>query len=378
MMLSSHRRSELEMSASDQGSLSNHAAMAAAEVISLAAFHSYRRNKSTQLFGFDPATSSRLGIAQFAPDSPESVARAGAALRAYAAAAFDEVSAEWMVPTVRGVASDSQLLADKITFEAMQVAATGLGVALYGEEDRFRALADGHERDAARERGQFVKYDLGREVAVAVVDPIDGTNQAEAMGNRSGFCHAVMIKAPRVPLAAAVVSGCGRVFSTDGSRVWVGEAPTEGQAYEGGELLDPAQVAERVMTDRLHAVVPASKASTLNLAKAMTEGPFGYRYLAPLAGIPGILAGLVVGGCAAAIQLRSYPWDQMAAYFCATLGLPVLQVDADDVLDAGDVEKLLLGSLVVGERVPTLLIGKNIEYATRLRSAYLHATTDAG
>ncbi|MET8317541.1 hypothetical protein ABZU78_25715 [Rhodococcus erythropolis] len=286
-------------------------------------------------------------------------------LERYAAAPFEDF-ADWRAPTVKGVNSDSQLVADQAVYQAMANVAAAAGIPMFGEEDEYRALANGHERDAARLRSGPFRDALLRGDPAGFSDPIDGTNQAEAMSIRSAFGHAVALKYYGEGLVMAVVLGCGKLFTTDGRDVYLGEA-LEAVA---GIRLDPIRVTQNVLLDRVHAVVPASKAATLGRAYAMSVDPDGFQYIAPLAGIPGILNGLIDGGCVAAVQAESYAWDQMAAYFCAVLGMPVLTEHSDDILGAYQVQNLLLRSMTSGYPVPTLFMGKNLSYAEKLRSSF--------
>jgi len=268
-----------------------------------------------------------------------------------------EISAE---PDEQG---EQQIGYDVAAWEAALVAAHEAGVIALGEEDEYRSLGD----SGAVARGDRLASLLDNGLPFAIVDPLDGSNQAAGMGQRSGWAACSMVKLPGMPHpAVAVLLGDGRGFVAADDRVWMAESshPDRPPIFYSLDV-DRSKRGLR----RGHYVVPAAKRSTLERAYAIMKSDLSIEYISPLGGNPGILAAMYGAAAPAAMQPEAYAWDHMAALVLAHGGFPVIRAHDDTPLGAQSLSELLLTDMIAGRRTETLYMGRTLDDARKLRDA---------
>ncbi|ALJ19028.1 hypothetical protein [Microbacterium sp. No. 7] len=266
---------------------------------------------------------------------------------------------------------EQQIGFDKAAWDAAQVAANEAGVVALGEEDEHRGEPGG----GAISRGQRLKYLIGNDLPFAIVDPLDGSNQAAGMGQRSGWASCAMVKYPGSPqLAVAVLLGDGRGFVAHDDQVWMSES-----SHPDRTPLFYALNVDRSLSglSRAHYVIPAAKRSTAERAVAIMRSDDSIEYISPLGGNPGILAAMYGASAPAALQPEAYAWDHMAALILANGGFPVIRATDTEPLSADDLVELLLTDLAAGRKTETLYMGRSLEAAIKLRDADRLARTFA-
>lgn len=262
---------------------------------------------------------------------------------------------------------EQQIGFDSAAWEAASAAANDAGVTALGEEDEHRQ----HGPRGATARGRRLQYLIENDMPVAIVDPLDGSNQVAGMGQRSGWASCAMVKYPQVPsLAVAVLLGDGRGFVAHDNEVWLSES-THPDRIPVFYALNP-NLATRGLA-REHYVVPAAKRSTIERATAIMRVDDTIEYISPLGGNPGILAAMYGASAPAALQPSAFAWDHMATLVLANGGFPVIRAHDDTVLDADALSALLLTDLAAGRKTETLYMGRTVSAATKLRSADLVA-----
>jgi hypothetical protein len=267
-----------------------------------------------------------------------------------------EISAE---PDEQG---EQQIGFDKAAWDASVMAAREAGVVSLGEEDEYRQQGEA----GAVARGKRLASLIAKELPFAIVDPLDGSNQAAGMSQRSGWASCAMVKIPGTGLAVAVLLGDGRGFVAAGSQVWMSESSHPDRTPIFYAL--NADRTRRGLT-RAHYVVPAAKRSTLERAYAIMRSDHSIEYISPLGGNPGILAAMYGAYAPAALQPAAFAWDHMAALILAHGGFPVIRANDDGPIEAEELTELLLKDMVAGQRTETLYMGRTLEYAARLRDA---------
>lgn len=282
-------------------------------------------------------------------------------------AANSDAAFNWEVTSLEDTSGDPQIGFDLTAAHEMFGTAIGFGYLPLGEEDEFRLANDA----APTMRGEAIRNALYTRKPLAIMDPIDGTHQCAAMGQLSGFAHAVMCVLPNHKIQAAICLGDGRLVSTDGDSVWYSDLTV--WPDHGDEA--PAQLnASRIRALRHYKttwVIPAYKPWRLSAANdiVMHAGADKVQMLAPLAGNPGILSSVLLSGAVAGYQPKSWAWDQIVLYMGAVLGFTVLQASTGRAVGATDLANSFLRNLSHGDKTPGHVIGKSREDAERLRAA---------
>lgn len=270
---------------------------------------------------------------------------------------------------------DQQIGFDVAAWDAAYGAATAFGIAAVGEEDEFRAL--GARGPAAR--AERIRALVKMRSPFAIVDPLDGTNQAVGMGQRSGWASCAMgwfpddqtgLSPGELAMTAAVHLGDGRCYLAHQGQVWLSESahPDRSKVFFALSLDRGAP-----KLSRSHYVIPAGKRSGVERAAAIMKFDSSIEYISPLGGNPGILAALYGASAVAAMQPSAYAWDHVAALILATGGFPVFRADDPEPLTARQLSELFIVDLSSGRKTETLYMGKTEEAALKLRAAALGA-----
>lgn len=263
---------------------------------------------------------------------------------------------------------EQQIAYDTDAWDSMVFTANHLDLRILGEEDQFRKLG---EVQGGRQRGLYLRNLVDRNERFAIVDPLDGSNQAAGMGQRSGWASCALVRYPKGRLfSGCILLGDGRAFVTDGHSIWLSESSHPDRpatAY----LLDPLSP-DRLPFERHHYIIPATKRTGIAHAEQLLGKESRITWLGPLGGNPGIMTGLICAGAVAAMQPKSWAWDQMATYMMAVAGFPVLGASSgDEVLSAEEITSILLEDLAAGRMTESMYIGRTIAHAERLRNADL-------
>lgn len=299
---------------------------------------------------------------------------------------------------------EQQILFDVEAYRAMQaVAERHLDLALLGEEDQFRVVAkldpslgpeereaEGRrlEMEAARQRGQHLARLDEENRPFALVDPVDGSNQVAGMGNRSGWASCAMVRHAESPnIATAVLLGDGRLFVCDGAVV----RKSDNEPHYASIWLSEAHHPDRVTPSHLlnpfgdwrhpfgrkHYVIPAAKRKMIDkvhralAGDARRHGDDAIQWISPLAGNPGILAGMLGAGASGAMQPEAYAWDHMAIVMLAQAGFPTLRGSADEAIARDEIAQGMLEDMIFGRKTPAMFVGRTIDEAKRLQEAWL-------
>jgi len=323
-----------------------------------------RALESQNMFGIDIYESQANQVRT--PQDPRDVDDALAFLKRQKAkreGTYSPANAGLEVSAAPDTQGEQQIGFDSAAWEAAVLAANEAGVVALGEEDEHRAQGAA----GAVTRGERLAYLLENNLPVAIVDPLDGSNQAAGMGQRSGWASCAMVKYPGDPgLAVAVLLGDGRGFVAHNEQVWLSESSSPDRIplfY----ALDVDRTTPGL--SRGHYVVPAAKRSTIERAYAIMRVDASIEYISPLGGNPGILAAMYGASAPAALQPAAFGWDHMAALVLAHGGFPVIRADDDEPLDAAQLSELVLTDLVAGRKTATLYMGRTLEAAFRLRDA---------
>lgn len=337
-----------------------------AYTISHSAFAAVRALESQQTFGIDIFESQAQANQIVVPTQPSDVDDSLAFLRARQESreiAFGAAASGLSMTAEPDEQGEQQIGYDAAAWEAAQSAATFHGIAAVGEEDEYRAQGEA----GAAARGRRVASLIAQKMPFAIVDPLDGSNQAAGMGQRSGWAACALVSLPNdVDVAAAVLLGDGRGFVSYDGRIWLSESahpdrPTVAYLL-GSSLRD-------VGFERAHFVIPAAKKSTIDRASRIMSTDAMIRWISPLGGNPGILAAMLGGKALAAMQPAAFAWDHMAPLILAEAGFPVIRADDTTPLNAYELRELLLRDLIAGQRTETLYMGRTRGLAERLRDA---------
>lgn len=337
-----------------------------AYAIAHGAFAAVRALESQATFGIDIYEAEAQAHQIRAPRVPADIDDMLAFLRDREASrhnAYTQADAGVTVTAEPDDQGEQQIGFDAAAWEAALQAANANGVVALGEEDDFRSA--GEEGPALR--GQRLAYLIKNDLPFALVDPLDGSNQAAGMGQRSGWAACALVKMPDWPYTAvAVLLGDGRGFVAADGHVWLSESthPDRSPVFY---LIEP-QLAN-LGFQRAHYVIPAAKRSTLERAYAIMRADETIEWISPLGGNPGILAAMLGAGAPAAMQPRAYAWDHMAPLVLAHAGFPVIRGTDAQVLSADDLTEMLLADMVAGRRTDALYVGRTIEFAAQLRDA---------
>ncbi|QIK72065.1 hypothetical protein G7070_07035 [Propioniciclava coleopterorum] len=351
-----------------------------------AGFIAVRRAELLQTYGRDIQEAEALGNSVAAAQSPSDVDAALEGLRNRKVQREDQLASglnldlyyEGFAESVPDFQGEAAIGYDIIAWTAMEYTARTYGnVEILGEEDQFRPLQDGPTR-----RGEYLRKLLREGRRVAVVDPLDGSNQARAMGMRSGWATCAMVLGPQQrTIAAAVYLGDGRTVVTAGDDgVWASE-PAHPDRPTVAYRLDPL-ARQHPTFARRHWTIPAAKAKTIEHAVAMIEASKNEQseppvsWVNPLAGNPGFVTSMLYAGAVAAMQPESYAWDALGPYLVAVAGLPTISAESDEMLTPEELSDMLITDLMAGRRTMTLYSGRTLKDARYLRSID-RAATDA-
>lgn len=328
------------------------------------AFSAVRALESQATFGIDINEGEAQAHQIRAPRTPADVDDALSFLRDRSASRQNTFAQAGAGPEPTAEPDDQgeqQIGFDVAAWDAAQHSATLNGVATLGEEDEYRTQGE----EGARLRGQRLAYLLANDLPFALVDPLDGSNQAAGMGQRSGWAACALVKAPKI--SAAVLLGDGRGFVSSNGRVWLSESthPDRSPVFYA---LEPKLSA--VGFRRAHFVIPAAKRSTVERANAIMSADDEIRWISPLGGNPGILAAMLGAGAHAAMQPTAYAWDHMATLILAEAGFPVIGAEGR-IIDPDELIETMLRDMVAGERTETMYVGRTLDLALRLRDADL-------
>lgn len=316
-------------------------------------------------------------LQMFGIDVRESAALAGQVRRAQTPAELDEalayldllsqvpglISSEPLAPSASSdTQGEQQIGFDRAAWAEMQRIAGPLRVTLLGEEDEYRGNDDG-----AAARGRRAREVIEAREVLAVADPLDGSNQAAGMGQRSGWaCCAMVVPAQITQTSIAILLGDGRTFVCSDGQVRFSETTHPDRARVFYQLQGTAT---RSHFEREHWVIPAAKRSRIAHTSQLLAADQNIKWISPLGGNPGILAAMLGAGAVAAVQPRAYAWDHMAAVVLATAGFVVLSRSSSAPLSGNDLIQLLLRDLVAGRRTEAMYIGRNRDFVERLREA---------
>lgn len=246
---------------------------------------------------------------------------------------------------------------------AMMQVANMHGIPVLGEEDEYREHGD----EAVRLRAGRIRSLVQNDLAFAITDPLDGSNQAAGMSQRSGWGSCALVRTPGLPkMSAAVILGDGRSYVSGEGGVWMSEASdpdrTPVSYFITPKLYDPG-------FERPHFILPASKNTLVARTHKIMEGTDSVKWISPLGGNPGILAGMLGGQAVAAMQPTAFAWDHMAAFILASAGFTVMNSDSDDSLSAQEVSDMLLLDLASGRKTGTMYIGRTRELTLQIKNA---------
>lgn len=332
--------------------------------IAHSAFAAVRALESQQTFGIDIFESQAQANQIVVPSQASDVDDAMAWLRGHAEdreIAFGPAGAGLTMTAEPDDQGEQQIGYDAAAWQAAFATAAYAGVAIVGEEDEYRG------EGGAAARGKRVASLVEKTLPFAIVDPLDGSNQAAGMGQRSGWASCAMVSIPgNAGIAVAVLLGDGRGFVSYDGRIWLSESahpdrPSVAYLLESN-LRDPGFA-------RAHFVIPAAKQSTIEQASRIMTAEETIRWISPLGGNPGILAGMLGAKALGAMQPTAYAWDHMAPLILAEAGFPVIRRDDTTPLSAYELRELLLRDLIAGERTETLYMGRTLDIAQRLRDA---------
>jgi len=331
-----------------------------------AGFTAVRALESLALFGVDISESEAQASQTRTPNTVGDVDDALARLRFAAArrrATYSDIVEGATLTGTPDEQGEQQIGFDVAAMDAMTHTAALECVALLGEEDEFRT----DQGDGAARRGERLKSLMESELPFAIVDPLDGSNQAAGMGNRSGWAACAMVRVPgNASLASAVLLGDGRGFTSGSDGIWVSESThpdREVAAYRLEPRLGPTAFT------RPHFVIPASKWSTVSRAKAIMDADPEIKWISPLAGNPGLLTGMLAAGAVCGMQPEAFAWDHMASLMLASAGFPVMRASDETLIDPIALTELLLTDMAQGRMTETLYVGRTLDWAARLRDA---------
>lgn len=337
--------------------------------ISHRSFTTVRRLESQAIFGIDLAETERESRQTNTPLTKQDVDDALSFLKGRPAtrtSSFNSFDAGPQMTSRPDSQGEQQIGYDAAAWEAGYHAAALHGVTAIGEEDEFRAQA-GKDEDRARLRGDRLRNLIRFGTPVAIVDPLDGSNQAAGMGQRSGWAACAMVRLLGEPvMSVSVLCGDGRGFVAGPSGVWLNEASHPDRptiAYK----LEPRLTESGF--GRPHYVIPAGKKSTLVRARATLDADDKIEWIAPLGGNPGILSAMLAAGAYAAVQPEAYAWDHMAALVLAYAGFAVISHNDDEPMSPEELSEMLLTDMVEGRKTQSLYMGRTLEFARQLRSA---------
>lgn len=355
----------------------------AAYALAHAGFSTVRAAELEQAFGFDIREAQALprnvvGL----PDDPQDVDDVLVMMRARKARREEQARAgvqvdepdEGMDERASDLQGEPAIGFDTAAWGEMYRTALMYGLEPIGEEDQFRK-----EEDGPKLRGEYLRTLIREGRKVAIVDPLDGSNQAAGMGQRSGWACCALVCDPDQSLpAAAVLLGDGRGLVTAGNNgVWLSESHHPDKPAISYRLT-PFDRARPVFKRR-HWVVPAAKEKTIEHALAMIDASRdpdhkpAVAWVSPLGGNPGFAAGLLCAGAVAAVQPESYAWDQMGPYICAVAGLPTISASSPDPLQAEEIADMLVNDLMNGRKTQALYTGRTLQDARFLRAVDLAA-----
>ena len=219
---------------------------------------------------------------------------------------------------------------------------------LLGEEDEHRG------KDEIR--GRWVQKILDQNRPFFLVDPLDGTNQLVAMGERTGWAAcALLVDGDR--FKCSVRLGDGREVFSDGEGVFL-------RSDDGLEVPLRAKDKHEGFS-RGHWVIPAARRQQiLNVTKMLEKNP-DIHWINPLAGTAGLLASLGFASADGALASKSYAWDLMGVLLLAEAGFPVLNRDGK-LLSGTDVLAVMKDALIQGKRADDLIVGRTIDCAEEL------------
>lgn len=331
-----------------------------------AGFSAVRSMESRATFGFDVAEAENQANQIRSPGGAEEVDRAlqilrDAKQRRSFGLASTGLGAESTLPSDEQ--GETQIEFDAAAMSAMLQVASLHGLPLLGEEDEYRASGT----NAAKLRGSRIRSLMEHDLPFAITDPLDGSNQAAGMSQRSGWGACAMVRTPGSPLlTAAVILGDGRAYMSGDGGVWMSEARDPDRTplsyFVVPRLQDPG-------FERPHYILPSSKSSLVTRTREIMDRSSDIKWISPLGGNPGILAGMLGGQAVAAMQPSAYAWDHMAALILAGAGFVVLSDDSEDRLDVEGVSNTLLLDLAQGRRTRSMYIGRTEEFAERIKSA---------
>lgn len=355
----------------------------AAYALAHAGFSAVRAAELEQAFGFDIREAQALPRTVVLPEEPQDVDDVIVMLRARRARREEQARAGLQIDEpdegITELESDLQgepaIGFDTAAWTQMYETALLYGLEPIGEEDQFRK-----EKTRGPElRGRYLQTLVGEGRKFAIVDPLDGSNQAAGMGQRSGWACCAMVCDPAMSLpAAAVLLGDGRGLVTAGNNgVWLSESHHPDKPAVSYRLTPFGRA--RPVFSRRHWIVPASKEKTIEHALAVIdasrdpEDKPAVAWVSPLGGNPGFAAGLLCAGAVAAVQPESYAWDQMGPYICAVAGLPTISANSPHPMEAEEIADMLVKDLMNGRKTQALYTGRTLQDARYLREVDLAA-----
>lgn len=327
-----------------------------------------RALESQAVFGIDVFEATAQANQIRTPSEPTDVDDALAYLKKHRStrnSTFSPAKAGLEVSAAPDEQGEQQIGFDRAAWEAAAHQANEAGVVALGEEDEYRV----HGASGALARGHRLRNLVVTNMPFVIVDPLDGSNQAAGMGQRSGWASCAMVKFPGDPgLAVAVLLGDGRGFVAHNGQVWMNESshPDRTPLFYA---LDVDRSAPGL--SRAHYVVPAAKRSSVKRAAAIMGSDDSIEYISPLGGNPGILAAMYGASAPAALQGEAFAWDHMAALVLATGGFPVIRASDDRPLGADELSEILLTDLIAGRKTEALYMGRTLGAAQKLRAADL-------
>ncbi len=350
-----------------------------------AGFASTRDAEARQTFGFDFLEAQALGNSVHVPGASGDIVKHVDFLRARKERRADQ-AASGIDPHAtyeddgllhRDGQGEAAIDFDDRAMREMVRTAFAYGLEVVGEEDQFRKMPDARAR-----RGEHVRVLLEEGKRFAVVDPLDGSNQAAGRGQRSGWACCAFIVDPSVSvLTAAVLLGDGRGVVTAGNNgVWLSESHHPDRPAVAYQLSQSHR--DRPPFERPHWVLPAAKEGRLEHALAVVDASRGdggeahVSWISPLGGNPGFVAGLLCAGAVAGVQPESDAWDQMGPYLCAVAGLPTISAASPDPLTPEEISEMLLRDLMAGRKTQALYSGRSLQDARYLREVDIMATAE--
>jgi hypothetical protein len=189
---------------------------------------------------------------------------------------------------------------------------------------------------------------------LAVIEPISGVDAFFAVHGDTLWASATIAVSEQGHIATAIVSGrAAAVISRD-------------RGFLSLEASDWSPIRDFVRTPELN------RSRVVPLGRDITERVWFLEHLSGLeldsiygpSGNATIFNGVVLGGVGAGFLPSGYAWNACVAPVAAAAGRTVARADTQQRLNTGQLHRLLLRSLVRGERLPDLIIARH-EVAAR-------------